>query len=107
MRRWIRPNYYGFNKDHLDLYDSDPANYHGEGLASDFFKPSGPNQFTQWSNPNTDLPGSSALPTNLAVTNITSNGTIMTLTSFIILLPGQLPLIRGGETQMIISSTVL
>lgn len=74
----LDPITYGFNKDHLDLYDSDPANYHGEGLASDFFKPSSPNQFTQWSNPNTDLPGSSAFPTNLAVTNITSNGTIMT-----------------------------
>lgn len=67
----------GFNKDHLDLYDYDPANFHGEGLASDFFNPSGQNQFTPWTNPNTDLPGNNPSPTYLAVTNITSNGNSM------------------------------
>jgi hypothetical protein len=66
----------GFNKDHLDLPQADP-NYHGEGLASDFFIPSGQNQFTPWTNPNTDYSGSSSLPTNLAITNIASNSTSM------------------------------
>lgn len=66
------PIAHGFNKDHLELPQSDP-NYHGEGLASDFFNQTGQNQFTPWTNPNTDYSGSNLLPSNLAITNITTN----------------------------------
>ncbi len=70
----IDPIVNGFNKDHLDLPKSDP-NYHGEGLASDFFTPSGQNQFTPWSNPSTDWFSSyDWFPTFINITNITSSG---------------------------------
>ncbi len=42
----------GENQDHLDLPKSDP-NYHGEGLAGDFWRPSSQNTFAPWTNPNT------------------------------------------------------
>lgn len=67
--------YGGFNYDHLSLSPSD-SNFHGEGLSSDFFKPSGPDQFTPWTSTSTGFFGThNGGGSNIAITGVTSSGT--------------------------------
>ncbi len=71
----LDPNVYERNFDHLDLPVQDP-NFHGEGLAADFYNANTKTQLTPWTNPNSNQLNNGPR-TGVALINITSSGNDM------------------------------